>query len=36
VRYARQADDRHKPAARRRPDPVEAAINVTHVSDAER
>jgi hypothetical protein len=36
VRYGRPADDENKPAAMRRPDPVEAAINVTHASDAER
>jgi len=36
VRFSQQADDEERPARMRHPDPVEAAINVTHVSDVER
>lgn len=36
VRYSQRGNDEDDPGSMRRPDPVEAAINVTHVSDAER
>ena len=36
VRFSQQSDDEERPARMRPSDPVEAAINVTHVSDTER
>jgi hypothetical protein len=36
VRFSQQAEDEERPSRMRHPDPVEAAINVTHVSDVER
>jgi uncharacterized membrane protein len=36
VRYSQQADDEERAARMRQADPVEAAINVTNVSDVER
>ena len=35
VRFSQQADDVEKPTRMRHSDPVEAAINVTNVSDTE-
>ena len=36
VRFSQQSDDEERPPRMRPSDPVEAAINVTHVSDTER
>lgn len=36
VRYSQQEDENKRPMQRRRSDPVEAAINITNVSETER
>jgi uncharacterized membrane protein len=36
VRFSEKSDDEERPTRTRHSDPVEAAINVTHVSDVER
>jgi hypothetical protein len=36
VRYSQQPDEEEHPARMRRSDPVEAAINITNVSDTDR